>query len=146
EPDSHRGWGLTVLRYHDKLSEDIRPAMTMLMMAVLFVLLIACANVANLMMARATARMRELGVRVALGASRARVARLLLCESLVIGVLGAGLGILIAYWGLDVTLAAIPIDLPYWMHFGIDGATLSFTIALAVVSAVLFGLAPVLQT
>src|SRR5262245_49411330 len=113
--------------------------------AVAFLLLIACANLANVLLARGLRRQRETAVRVALGASRFRVARLFLCESLVVSLLGGALGVLVAAWGVRVSLRLPSLALPRTTDITVDGSVLLFAVALSVLASVLFGLAPALQ-
>jgi putative ABC transport system permease protein len=144
-PNDNKNIRFHPFSYFEDLVDDARPPMIMLMAAVVFVLLIACANVANLMLARAIARQRELSLRSALGAGRGRIARQLFTESVLIAAFGGVLGVVIAYWSMDLCLSTIPIEFPYWMRFGIDGHALAFTAAIAVGSGLVFGLAPVLH-
>jgi len=129
----------------EELVEDIRPMLILLALAVSFVLLIACANVANLLLARANTRVRELGVRLAMGATRARVIRQLLTESVLLSATGGAFGILLGEWGMRLTLASIPIELPYWMQFRLDAQVVAIVAAVSVLSGILFGLAPAWQ-
>jgi len=132
--------------YRETLMSDVAPVMILIQIAVGFVLLIACANVANLMLARAAGRRREIGLRMALGASRVRVLRQLLTESLLVAVMGGVVGVLLAHWGFRAWMSLVPVKtLHYWMRFDMDGPILAFTAGAAVLSAILFGLAPALH-
>jgi putative ABC transport system permease protein len=124
---------------------NIRPYLLLLIAAVGFVLLICCVNVANLMLAQAAARQREFSVRAALGASRPRLARALLMDSLLLALLGGAAGIALAYQAVKALLALIPVTLPFWMKIEVDAPVLLFSLAVAVLTSVLFGLAPAWQ-
>ena len=136
------GWDITVLSLHEDLVEEVRPALMILLGAVLFVLLIACVNVANLQLTRAAVRERELAVRTALGAGRGRLARQLLTESVILAAMGSGLGLLVAMGLVRVLVGAAPDGLPLKDSIGIDATVLLFTLALGGLTAILFGLAP----
>ncbi len=144
-PVKGKGKGFRPTILSEALVRDIRPMMLMLALAVLFVLLIACANIANLTLARATNRLRELGVRMALGAGRGRVIRQLLLESVLLGIVGGLGGFFVAQWGLELTTRAIPIELPYWMTFEVDGRVFATTLLLSIVAGMAAGLVPALQ-
>jgi len=136
---------IQVRTLRDFLVGDARGWMLMLLGAVGFVLVIACVNVANLMLARATARGRDVGIRAALGASRAQLVRGFLVESLVLSGLGAALGIVAAYWGVEVLKASLPASLPRARDIGIDVRVLAAAIGAAVATGLACGLAPALQ-
>ncbi|MFL5579609.1 MAG: ABC transporter permease [Gemmatimonadaceae bacterium] len=140
------GWGLTAVGYRDSLLPgDVRAIILIFFGTVGFVLLIACANVANLMLTRATGRSREIAVRTALGAGRWRVARQLVVEGVLVALAGGALAVLVAMWGLDLIVRSIPVALPYWMTFAVNGNVIAFTAVTALGTGVLFSLAPAWQ-
>jgi putative ABC transport system permease protein len=145
-PDFNTGWTARVVPLRDQLTGDVRPALLVLAGAVTFVLLIACANVANLLLARATARQRELAVRAALGAARGRLIRQLLAESLVLSVAGGITGLLLAWWALNFLRAVVAERLPIQRleMVGIDGWVLVFTLGASVFCGLVFGVVPAL--
>jgi putative ABC transport system permease protein len=144
-PVTNEGLGVGVIPLREGLVSDYHKALFILLGVVGLVLLIACANVANLLLARASARVKEVAIRTALGAGRWRVFRQLVTESLVLGVMGGALGLMLAIWGLDLLLAAIPIDFPFWMKFNLDGRVLGFTAGVTLLTGLIFGAAPALQ-
>ena len=136
---------IVALDFRDDMVADVRLQMIMLSLAVTFVLLIACANVANLLLARGTARQREVGVRIALGASRTRLTRQLLTESLLLALAGGAIGLVLGDWGMRVTVASIPEPLPYWMKFQLDPMVFLAVLGVTLFAGFAFGLAPALQ-
>ncbi len=138
-------WKVDVVPILEDLVGSVRPALLVLLGAVALVLLIACANVANLLLARATAREKEVSIRLALGAGRGRVARQFLLESLLLSLAGAALGLLLAGWGVKTLVASNPYNIPRLEQTALDARSIGFTLLVCAVAAVLFGFAPALQ-
>jgi putative ABC transport system permease protein len=145
-PDTNKNWGVLARPWQEYATGDIRPTLLALLGAVGFLLLIACANVANLLLARATARQREVSVRAALGASRWHIIRQLLAESLLLSALGGLLGILVGQLALKGMLAIAPQNLPRAAEIALDGRALLFTVGVALLTGVGFGLVPAWQS
>jgi putative ABC transport system permease protein len=145
-PKTNEGRGFRLVPLQEEIVGDVRPALLVLFGAVGLVLLIACANVANLSLARGAGRQMEIAIREALGAGRARVIRQLLTESLLVALLGGGVGLLLAPAGIVLLRTIGPADFPRLDAVGIDRWVLWFTFGVSVVSAILFGLAPAFQT
>ena len=148
--ESHAGTGLKLVPLQEQVIGQVKPMLLVLLAAVGFVLLIACANVASLLLTRSLSRQKEVGIRAALGASRWRVIRQLLTESVLLSLAGGGAGLLIAYWGVAALIAALPESqlnaLPFLKSLHIDGSILAFSFGLSLLTGILFGLAPALQS
>ena len=145
-PDTDKGIGATVFPLKQDMLGEVRPLLLLLLGAVCFVLLIACVNVANLLLARSTSRAREFAIRAALGAGKGRLIRQLLTESILLGIAGGGLGLLLAIWATRIALQHLPVTLPRAAGVGIDARVLLFTIAISVGVGIIFGLVPALKS
>jgi putative ABC transport system permease protein len=145
-PDSNTGWNLRLVSLREQLIGSTRTTVYILFGAVAFVLLIACANVANLLLVRAAARQREIALRTALGASRLRIMRQMITESLLLAICGGALGTLLAMWGVSLLVKLSENSIPPTVQVKIDATVLGFTLLISVVTGVLFGLAPAFRT
>ena len=145
-PDTNKGNASKILPLKKTMVGDIGGVLWMLFGAVGFVLLIACVNVSNLLLARSTGRTREFAIRAALGAGQLRLLRQSLTESLLLALAGGGLGLLVASWATQAALSALPITLPRAEEVGLDGRVLLFTLAISTLTGILSGLAPALKT
>jgi predicted permease len=144
--DDDKGISANLVPLKERMVGNVQPFLLVLLAAVGFVLLIACVNVANLLLARSTGRMREFAIRSALGATRTRVVRQLLTESVLLAVAGGALGLLLAAWGTRTGLGVLPTALPRTEEIGLDARVLIFTMGISLLAGVLFGLAPALKT
>jgi putative ABC transport system permease protein len=144
-PETNTGIGTAVTPLQEHLVGDIKPALLILLGAVAFVLLIACANVANLLLARAAVRQKEIALRLALGASRSRMTRQFLTESVLLSALGGGIGLVFSVVGLNLLKRFIPPNISQVQAIGIDARVLLFTLLISIATGLLFGLAPAIQ-
>ncbi len=145
-PDSNADTGVEVIPLHESIVGDVRPALLIFLGAVGLVLLIACANVANMSLARSAARGRDVAVRTALGATRLRLARQHLTESVLLALLGGGAGLLLALWGRDLLVSLAPESMPGSPAATLDTKVLGFTCALSILTGILFGVVPALHS
>jgi predicted permease len=145
-PEADKAVGITLVSLKEDIVGNVQPFLIVLLAAVGFLLLIACANVANLLLARAMGRSREFAIRAALGASQGRVIRHLLTESILLAGLGGAMGLLLAFWGTKAVLATLPGALPRANEVSLDSRVLLFTLALSLFAGIIFGLAPALKT
>ena len=144
-PRTSLDWGVTLIPLRNEIVGNFRVALLVMLGAVAFVLLIACANIANLLLARAGARQKEIAIRLAMGASRSRLIRQFLTESILLASFGCAIGLVLAYFGGKALMTLNPIAIPRLSEIGIDGRMLGFTLGITLVTGIIFGLVPALQ-
>jgi putative ABC transport system permease protein len=143
--ETNKGWDAHLWILHERMVREVKPSLFALLGAVGLVLLIACANVANLLLARSAARQKEIAIRAAMGASRTRVLRQMLTESVLLSVIGGIAGLLLSFWLTDVLMSMIPDGTPRPEHIGIDYRVLTFALGVSALTGILFGIVPALQ-
>jgi putative ABC transport system permease protein len=143
--ETNKGWGVSLWTLHERLVREVKPSLLALLGAVGLVLLIACANVANLLLARSAARQKEIAIRAALGASRTRVLRQMLTESILLSAIGGIAGLVLSIWLTDVLMSILPEGSPRLEQIGIDYRVLTFALGISAFTGILFGIVPALQ-
>ena len=143
--ETNKGWDVSLWTLHERLVREVKPSLLALLGAVGLVLLIACANVANLLLARSAARQKEIAIRAAMGASRTRVLRQMLTESILLSAIGGIAGLVLSIWLTDVLMSMLPEGAPRLEHIGIDYRVLTFALGVSALTGVLFGIVPALQ-
>jgi putative ABC transport system permease protein len=143
--ETNKGWDVSLWTLHERLVREVKPSLLALLGAVGFVLLIACANVANLLLARSAARQKEIAIRAAMGASRTRVLRQMLTESILLSAIGGIAGLVLSIWLTDLLMSMLPEGAPRLEQIGIDYRVLTFALGVSALTGVLFGIVPALQ-
>ena len=143
--ETNKGWDVSLWTLHERLVREVKPSLLALLGAVGLVLLIACANVANLLLARSAARQKEIAIRAAMGASRTRVLRQMLTESILLSAIGGIAGLILSIWLTDVLMSMLPEGAPRLEHIGIDYRVLAFALGVSALTGILFGIVPALQ-
>jgi putative ABC transport system permease protein len=143
--ETNKGWDVSLWKLHERLVREMKPSLLALLGAVGLVLLIACANVANLLLARSAARQKEIAIRAAMGASGTRVLRQMLTESILLSAIGGIAGLVLSIWLTDVLMSMLPEGAPRLAHIGIDYRVLTFALGVSALTGILFGIVPALQ-